>query len=135
MKDKQKQTVLQSMEGDITTSLLPVQEHYTTALPFITIPGEDSAYALQVAPNRDSATLPQGIENLEGKRVIDIPMFESMTHYLVSLEGADKRLTLYSFLNDLLRPGQAFWYRGLSGTEPHHQSSGLRFYGVHILGA
>ena len=38
-------------------------------------------------------------------------------------------------LYDLLRLGQAFWYRGLSGTEPHHQSSGLRFYGVHILGA
>lgn len=30
MTDQQKQTVLQPMEGDITTSLLPVQEHYTT---------------------------------------------------------------------------------------------------------
>ena len=29
-----------------------------------------------------------------------------MTHYLMSKEGADKRLTLYSFLNDLLRKGR-----------------------------
>ncbi|MBQ1660377.1 MAG: hypothetical protein II059_11145, partial [Clostridia bacterium] len=103
---QQKQTTLQPMEGDISASPLPFQEHCTTALPFITVPDEDSAYALQVAPNCDSAMLPQGIENLEGKRVIDIPVFESMTHYLMSKEGADKRLTLYSFLNDLLRKGR-----------------------------
>lgn len=80
---QQKQTTLQPMEGDISASPLPFQEHCTTALPFITVPDEDSAYALQVAPNCDTATLPQGIENLEGKRVIEIPVFESITHYLI----------------------------------------------------
>ena len=94
------------METDIEPGPLPFQEHCTTALPFITVPDEDSAYALQVAPHCDSAMLPQGIENLDGKRVIEIPVFESMTHYLMSKEGADKRLTLYSFLNDLLRKGR-----------------------------
>lgn len=103
---QQKQVALQPMETDIEPSPLPFQEHCTTVLPFITVPDEDSAYALQVAPNCDSAMLPQGIENLEGKRVIEIPVFESMTHYLMSKEGADKRLTLYSFLNDLLRKGR-----------------------------
>ena len=103
---QQKQVALQPMETDIEPGPLPFQEHCTTVLPFITVPDEDSAYALQVAPNCDSAMLPQGIENLEGKRVIEIPVFESMTHYLMSKEGADKRLTLYSFLNDLLRKGR-----------------------------
>ena len=89
---QQKQTTLQPMEGDISASPLPFQEHCTTALPFITVPDEDSAYALQVAPNCDSATLPQGIENLEGKRVIDIPVFESMTHYLMSKEELENKI-------------------------------------------
>ena len=103
---QQKQTTLQPLEITVTTVQLPLQESCAAALPFITVPDEDNAYALQVAPNCDTATLPQGIENLEGKRVIEIPVFESITHYLMSKEGADKRLTLYSFLNDLLRRGR-----------------------------
>ena len=79
------------------------KERSTPDLSFITVPDVDNAYALQADPRCDSAALPQGIENLEGKRVIEIPVFETMTHYLMSKEGADKRLTLYSFLNDLLR--------------------------------
>lgn len=89
-----------------TTEPLQFKERRTPDLSFITVPDEDSAYALQASPSCDSATLPQGIENLEGKRVIEIPVFETMTHYLMSKEGADKRLTLYSFLNDLLRRGR-----------------------------
>lgn len=79
------------------------KERSTPDLSFITVPDVDNAYALQADPRCDSAALPQGIENLEGKRVIEIPVFETITHYLMSKEGADKRLTLYSFLNDLLR--------------------------------
>lgn len=82
---------------------LPFKERSTPDLSFITVPDVDNAYALQADPRCDSAALPQGIENLEGKRVIEIPVFETITHYLMSKEGADKRLTLYSFLNDLLR--------------------------------
>ena len=82
---------------------LPFKERSTPDLSFITVPDVDNAYALQADPRCDSATLPQGIDNLEGKRVIEIPVFETITHYLMSKEGADKRLTLYSFLNDLLR--------------------------------
>ena len=100
---QQKQTTLQPLEVTVTTVQLPLQESCAAALPFITVPDEDNAYALQVAPHCDSAMLPQGIENLDGKRVIEIPVFESMTHYLMSKEGADK---MYSFLNDLLRRGR-----------------------------
>lgn len=89
------------------TTLQPIEETVTAvSVPFMTVSDEDNAYALKVAPNCDSAVLPNGIENLEGKRVIEIPVFESMTHYLMSRDGADKRLTLYSFLNELLRKGR-----------------------------
>ena len=89
------------------TTLQPIEETVTAvSVPFMTVSDEDNAYALQIAPNCDSAVLPNGIENLEGKRVIEIPVFESMTHYLMSKEGADKRLSLYSFLNELLRKGR-----------------------------
>lgn len=110
---QQKQTTLQPLEVTVTTVQLPLQESCAATLPFITVPDEDNAYALQVAPNCDTATLPQGIENLEGKRVIEIPVFESITHYLMSKEGADKRLTLYSFLNDLLRRDRLSGIRNL----------------------
>ena len=43
---QQKQATLQPMETDVEPSPLPFQEHCTTALPFITVPDEDSAYAL-----------------------------------------------------------------------------------------
>ena len=78
----------------------------TPDFPFMTVEDEDNAYALLTDPNCQSARMPYGVEDLEGKRVIEIPAFETMTHYLMSKNGADKRLTLYTFLNDLLRKGR-----------------------------
>lgn len=88
------------------TRPLPFKECSTADISFMTMPDEDSAYALQAAPNCDSAALPQGIENSEGKRVIEIPDFDTMTQFMMSKNGADKRLTLYTYLNDLLRKGR-----------------------------
>ena len=90
----------------IETRTLRSMERSTVDISFMTMSDEDSAYALQVAPNCDSAELPQEIENLEGKRVIEIPDFDSMTKYMMRKEGADKRLVLYSYLNELLHKGR-----------------------------
>ena len=77
-----------------------------TDLSFLTVADEDSAYAFQEAPDCSTAILPQDIENSDGKRVMDIPDFDSMTKYMMSKEGADKRLVLYSYLNELLHKGR-----------------------------
>ena len=46
------------------TTLQPIEETVTAvSVPFMTVSDEDNAYALKVAPNSDSAVLPNGIEN------------------------------------------------------------------------
>lgn len=75
-------------------------------ISFMTVGDEDSAYALQPDPSCKSATLPHGVVNAEGSRFIEVPDFDSMTKYMMSVDGLNKRTELYGFLNKLLHTGQ-----------------------------
>lgn len=86
----------------------PFKESLAPDFSFMTVADEDSAYSLPADPKCNSAKLPRDVEgtmNNEGKRVILVPDFDSMTKFMLSRDGLNKRLPLYTFLNDLLRRG------------------------------
>ena len=86
----------------------PFKESFAPDFSFMTVADEDSAYSLLADPKCNSAKLPRDVEgtvNAEGKRVILVPDFDSMTKFMLSRDGLNKRLPLYTFLNDLLRRG------------------------------
>ena len=66
---------------------------------------EDHAYALPSDPNCRSAQVPQGVENANGQGYIELPVFDSITKFMMSPKGANKRIVLYTYLNDQLHSG------------------------------
>ena len=91
-----------------THTTRPFKEPVASDFSFMTVADEDSAYALQENPKCDTARLPRDVEgtvNAEGKKVILVPDFDSMTKFMLSKDGMDKRLSLYTFINNLLRRG------------------------------
>lgn len=91
-----------------THTTKPFKEPVASDFSFMTVADEDSAYALLENPKCDTARLPRDVEgtvNAEGKKVILVPDFDSMTKFMLSKDGMDKRLSLYTFINNLLRRG------------------------------
>lgn len=87
------------------TTAMPYKERIITDISFMTAEGEDKAYALQ-NPDATQAELPKYIESIDGARTIVIPDFDSMTKFMMSREGGNKRKILYDYLNDQLRRGR-----------------------------
>lgn len=78
----------------------------TQDISFMTVSDDDSVYNVVSAPPCDSAVLPSSVENMAGQRTIEIPVFDTMTKFMMSRQGANQRLTLYTYLNNILRRGQ-----------------------------
>ena len=67
---------------------------------------DDGILSVVENPDCSSADLPCNVETPDGKRVIEIPVFDSMTKFMMSPQGMNQRLPLYTYLNEQLRKGR-----------------------------